>query len=157
MKTTFLFPAPLRKVGWLLFIPSLLAVVLLQIFEYEQDITVWVPALANHDIFGEPEVFAMIENNITDEILFSMIIIGGILAGFSKLRAEDEFTALLRYESLVYATYANFAVMLVATLTVYGTFYLNVLIANVFTLLFFFLARFQYKLYQLKKMQGDDQ
>ena len=154
MRITFLFPASLRKVGWWLFIPALITLILLSIVNYEAGRTVWVPALANGEIFGQPKFFTMIENDITDEILFSMIIAGGVMAGFSRLRTEDEFTAQIRYESLVYATYVNFAVMLFATLTVYGTYYFNVLIANMLTLIVFFPGPVSIQIVQTGKNAG---
>ena len=159
MKSTFLFPAPIRKLGWLLFIPALLATLFLRIVQTETSTEIPLPvfAVASGEILSKPQFFTFIENDVTDEILMSMIIIGGILAGFSKLRHEDELTGRIRYESLVYAVYLNFAVMLAATLFIYGTYYFDVLLANVFTLLFFFLLRFQFKLHQLNKIPGDDQ
>ena len=159
MKSTFLFPAALRKIGWLLFAPALVAAIVLRVtgYDFNSDPGLKVFAVAANELFSESAAFTVIENNFTDELLLIMIIVGGILAGFSRLRHEDELTANIRYESLVYAVYLNFAIMLAATLFVYGTYYLDVMIANLFTLLFFFLLRFHLMLYRLNKIPSDDQ
>jgi hypothetical protein len=59
--------------------------------------------------------FKFIENSILDEILTIGIIVGGILVGFSKLKEEDEMISKIRYESLVWATYLNYAIILFLT------------------------------------------
>jgi hypothetical protein len=94
---------------------------------------------------------------IGDEVLLSCLIIGGLLVGFSRLKHEDEYTSQIRYESLVWATYFNFGIMLLATVFVYGTAYFNVLVANVFTLLLFFIVRFHIKLSQINKAARDEE
>ncbi|MFY7756938.1 MAG: hypothetical protein ACOVP9_00950, partial [Flavobacterium stagni] len=62
----------------------------------------------------------------------------------------------IRYESLVWATYLNYGIILFTTLFIFGIAYMNVLIHNLFTLLFFFILRFHYRIYKLSKA-GDDE
>lgn len=156
MKTHYLFPAIFRKIGWLLFVPSLATAALLRAtgFQFEDAIPARVFALYDSGILSDPQAFRMISNPIADEILLTLIIAGGILAGFSRLPNEDEMTQSIRYESLVWAVYANFAIMLLATWFLYGSIYFDVLIANMFTVLFFFLIRFQVMLYRVSKTDG---
>jgi hypothetical protein len=112
-----------------------------------------VIAVVNSDILSAAGFMTVIKNGIIDEVLLVLIIIGGLLVGFSKLRDEDELSAKIRYESLVWAVYVNFGVMLFATIFIYGTYYFDVLIANVFTMLFFFIVRFHVMLHKLKKIR----
>lgn len=159
MKTHFLFPRPFKKIGWLLFVPSLAIAVYLTLsgFNFDNHLNAKVFALFNDEIFGQPQIMTITENSISDEILLSLIIIGGLLVGFSKLKNEDEFIAKIRYESLVWAVYVNFAVMLFATIFVYGMYYFDVMIANMFTVLFFFIIRFHVMLYKLQIQNGDEE
>jgi hypothetical protein len=116
-----------------------------------------VIAVVNSDILSAAGFMTVIKNGIIDEVLLVLIIIGGLLVGFSKLRDEDELSAKIRYESLVWAVYVNFGVMLFATIFIYGTYYFDVLIANVFTMLFFFIVRFHVMLHKLKKSADDEE
>lgn len=158
MKTHFLFPSRFRTIGYAMFIPAFTAALLIQFSNagYDSLLSANVLALASGEVFSDPVYFGVIENSIVDELVLVMLIVGGVLAGFSKLKVEDEFTGQIRYESLVWATYANFAVMILATLFVYGTYFLTVMMANLFTLLLFFLIRFEIKL-KASKNDSDDQ
>ena len=161
MKTRFLFPRQFRTIGWILFVPSFIVGIFtlsgLNFFIDEQTLNAKVFALFNQDFLGDPQVLVIIENSIADEILVAMIIIGGLLTVFSKVRQEDEMIAKIRYESLVWAAYLHFAVMLLATFFIYGLFYVPVMIANMFTLLLFFIIRFHIMLYKLNKSVADEE
>ena len=159
MKTHFLFPRHFKNIGWLLFVPALIAAVILPFTDHqlESDLQANVFAFIDDNLLGPTVYFSVIENAVVDEILLSMLIIGGLFIGFSRLRNEDEMSGQLRYESLVWAAYVNFAVMLFATLFIYGGYYFQALIANVFTLLFFFIIRFHLMLYKAKKSADDEE
>jgi hypothetical protein len=100
--------------------------------------------------------FKLIKNSIVDEILTIGIIVGGILVGFSKLKEEDEMISKIRYESLVWATYVNYGIILFLTLFLFGLPYLYVLFYNMFTLLLFFIIRFHYMIYKLNSTNHDE-
>lgn len=159
MKKNFLFPHKLKKLGWLLFVPSLIIGTILRVkcFPFEHHLNIKVFALVSDEIFSKETYFSIIQNSVLDEIFLILIIIGGILVGFSKVKNEDELISKIRYESLVWATYFNFGIMLLATFFVYGGIYFDVLIANVFSMLFFFIIRFHYMLYNLQKSIQDEE
>ncbi len=159
MKTHFLLPNQFKKIGWFLFIPSLIASFLISVANLNIDdyLVVKVFAFTNDDILGPKKYFSFINNSIADELLLFGLVVGGILVGFSKLKIEDEFTSKIRYESLVWATYLNYGLILFFTIFVYGLSYLNVLFFNTFTLLLFFIIRFHYQIYKLNKTSGDDE
>lgn len=158
MKTKFLFPNKFKTLGWLLFLPALITSVIISIFEIDIDQKWRIKVFAFSDTFilNSKQYFTWIENGILDEVLLFCLIIGGILIGFSKLKFEDEFSLKIRYESLVWATYLNYGLILFFTLFLYGLSYLNVLLYNTFTLLFFFILRFHYMIYKQNKSLQDD-
>lgn len=159
MKTHFLFPNTCKKIGWLLFIPSFVASSYLSVSNLSID-KYWVVnvfSIVNSDILGPNKYFSVTSNSIVDEVMLFGLIIGGILVGFSKLKIEDEFTSKIRYESLVWATYLNYGLVLFFTFFIYGVSYLNVLFFNTFTLLLFFIIRFHYLIYKLNKTANDDE
>lgn len=153
MKTNFLFPNEFKKIGWVLFTPSFITMVigLFLGFDYENILTLKVFALYNDSFIGKNCLFCFIKNGIFDEIISLFIILGGVLIGFSKLKYEDEYISKIRYESLVWATYFNFALILFFTLFFFGIIYLNVIFVNIFSSLVFFIVRFHYLIYKLKK------
>jgi hypothetical protein len=158
MKTTFLFPNHYKIIGWILFIPSILIMLYSGIFRIEEAdlFNVNVFAIYQDSIGNIPGFFKIIENNIFDELVIILSIIGGLLICFSKLKNEDEYISKIRFESLVWATYLNYAIILFFTIFVFGFTYLNVLFYNIFTLLLFFIIRFHYCIYKLNKMNLDD-
>ncbi len=159
MKTHFLFPNSFKKIGWLLFVPSItLTIVFLSIgTNFDSYLNVTTFAIYQETIGQKPGFFSLIENSILDELLTFGMIVGGIFVGFSKLKNEDEYISKIRYESLVWATYLNYGLILFFTAFVFGMPYLNVLFHNMFTLLLFFIIRFHYKIYQLNKATHDDE
>ncbi|WP_162126150.1 hypothetical protein [Flavobacterium phycosphaerae] len=159
MKTHFLLPNKFKVVGWFLFVPCFVFSILVSILNINLDsyLKVKVFAFTETGIMEPDSYFTFTENSIADELLLFGLIIGGILIGFSKLKTEDEFTSKIRYESLVWATYLNYGLILLFTIFIYGISYLNVLFYNTFTLLLFFIIRFHYQIYKLNKTTGDDE
>ncbi len=80
-----------------------------------------------------------------------MIIISSLLVAFSEEKSEDEYISKIRLESLVWAVYFNFAILLLSFLFVYGLYFLWVMIFNMFTVLLFFIVRFNWQISKLKK------
>ncbi len=114
-------------------------------------------AIINDQIFNNSKYFRVIENGILDEISTIFMIVGGIFTGFSKTKNEDEYISKFRYESLVWATYFNFGMLLFTTIFMYGIPYFYVLTANICAMLFFFIIRFHFKFYQLNKSLKDEE
>ncbi|AWA28594.1 hypothetical protein HYN48_00025 [Flavobacterium magnum] len=159
MKTPFLFPNSFKRIGWILFIPAFALCLYFSVMNVDTDalLQVNVFALLNDGLFGESKYFGVIRNSIIDELLLFCLIIGGIFICFSKLKREDEFISRIRYESLVWAVYINYGIVLLLAATIYGLPFMNVLFYNTFTMIFFFIIRFHYKLYQLKKAATDEE
>lgn len=159
MKTHFLFPNKYKKIGWIIFLPGLLMqlVSLACDINLDDNLNTKVFAIYQEGIGTKSGFFNIIENGITDELLTISLLIGGILICFSKLKTEDEYISKIRYESLVWATYLNYGLIIFFTLFIYGMPYLNVLFYNMFTLILFFMIRFHYMIYKLNKATNDDE
>ena len=161
MKNHFLFPNSFKKIGWILFVPSF--IFSLYILTIDDSFTIDalninVLAIYNDGLFkSDNAFFKIIENNIGDELYVIGLIVGGILIGFSKLKNEDEMISKIRYESLVWATYFNYAIIILFTIFFFGIGYYSILMFNTFTLLLFFIIRFHYKIYQLNNISNDDE
>ena len=158
MKTRFLFSQQYKSVGWFLLIVGILLGIILMLndFEYPTIEMPVYPLIGEHDVFSKPPL-EWSKNNISDEIAAILIIIGGILVSFSKTKDEDEYISKIRMESLIWATYVNYIVLFIAILFVFDLTFFNVMICNMFTILLFFIARFQFMLYKFKKSVTDEE
>ena len=152
MKVNYLFPSKYKKIGWLILIPTFILGLYTVITEFEPEfLDVNVFAILNEGIFSDDKLFELINNNILNEILGVLVIISAILVAFSREVDEDEYISKIRLESLVWATYVNYSIMLLSFLFVYGFSFLWVMIFNMFTLLIFFIIRFNWQVVKFRK------
>ncbi|MFH2143327.1 MAG: hypothetical protein ABIJ97_12960 [Bacteroidota bacterium] len=157
MKANYLLPNRFKKIGWVLFIPVAIISLIWTIIPYESNFfNINVFAIINNEILKETEYFIFIKNNIQDEILGILIIVSLIFIAFSKEKNEDEFILKIRLESLVWATYFNYAILLIAIILVYNFAFFWVLVLNMFTVLIFFIIRFNWAIYKSKKSITDE-
>jgi uncharacterized protein YacL len=158
MKSKFLFSHKYKPLGWFLFLTGMVlgTVLLLNDIEYPNwEIQVF-PLISENDIFSNP-AFELSSNNVSDEIASILVIIGGILVSFSKTKDEDEYISKIRMDSLIWATYVNYFVLILAILFVFDLSFFNVLIYNMFTVLLFFMLRFHYVLYKSKRIVSNEE
>lgn len=157
MKTKLLFPNKFKKIGWIILIPSSVLGLLIMFFDLEIGfLDVKVLAIISDKFTNSINFFSLIKNNITDEIIGISFIIGAILVAFSKEKYEDEFIAKIRLESLVWATYTNYLILILCILFVYDLSFFTVMVFNMFTILIFFIIRFYYMLFRSNKSISHD-
>jgi hypothetical protein len=158
MKTNYLFPYQIKKIGWILFIPGIILGFFFLIDQSEPNfLNVTVFSIARQAIFDDNVFFTLTQDNILDEIIGLLLIIGAILIAFSKEKFEDEFISKIRLESLVWAIYLNYAVLILAIIFIYDMTFFWVIVLNMFTLLFFFIFRFNWALIKSKKQIRDEE
>ncbi len=157
MKTRYLFPNSYKKIGWILLVIGLILgiVLLVNDFEYPSyEIKVWTP-IKSGALF-ESDRNHLIETNIFTEIAIFLITAGGLLVAFSKEKIEDEYIQKIRVESLIWATFVNYIILLIATLLLFDFNFLTFMTINMFSLLLLFIVKFQWELYRLKKMDKNE-
>jgi hypothetical protein len=152
MKSKLLLPNYMKRIGWMILVPSIIfgILVLFEIVNF-RFLDVKVFALYSSMILEDDIIMGIYKSNIADEILLILCILGGIFIAFSKEKQEDEFIAKIRLESLVWAIYINYAVLIFCTLFFYGFGFYYVMIFNMLTILLFFIIRFYLILYLSKK------
>ncbi len=158
MKLNYLFPYRFKRIGLLILIPF----VLLGLYVVNNDIEpevfdLNVPAIFVDEFLGEKFVVGMTENNVLNEIIGVILILSFLLVAFSKEKQEDELIAKIRLESLVWATYVNYAILLAAMIFVYGISFLWVMIFNMFTILLFFIIRFNWQVRKFNKSMSHEE
>ncbi|MBJ6367074.1 hypothetical protein [Snuella sedimenti] len=131
MKTNFLLPYKYKKYGGILFILGIIFGIILQITDSDQEIF-------DFDFITD------FGYNFLDEVISILIILGGLILGFSKEKIEDEFIYKLRKDSLVWAIIFNYTILLFAIVFFYDGNFFSVMIYNMFTPLIFFIIRFNF-------------
>lgn len=159
MKSKYLFSHKLKPLGWILFSIGIVLGIILLInnFDYPDWEVKVFPLIGSNGIFSTTKTFAWSLNNISDEVVAILIIVGGILVSFSKTKTEDEYIAKIRMESLIWATYVNYIILVLAIIFVFDMAFFNVMIFNMFTILFFFIIRFHFMLYKTKSLIGNEE
>ena len=154
MKLNFLFPNKFKRIGWFTLIPSAIIGLLTLIYEYEPSFFDFnVPAIFVDELFSfNKKTFRMVTNNILNEILGVLIIISTFLVAFSKEKSEDEYISQIRFESLAWAVYFNYTILILTFLFIYDFAFLWVMVFNMFTVLLFFIVRFNWQIFKLKKI-----
>lgn len=144
MESNYLLQNKYKKIGWLLLIVGLLGGIFMYAtgFEPNEYIKVKVFSIYEDPIFGKSKFFTIVEKGIFDELVSILIIVGGLIVGFTKEKIEDEFIYKIRKDSLVWALIVNYIVLLVAVVFVYDITFLHVLFFNMFTPLIIFIIRF---------------
>jgi hypothetical protein len=152
MKLNYLFPNKYKKIGWLIFIPFAIIGLTTLIFEFEPNsLDFNMPAIFINKLFGDKHFIGIVNNNVLNEILSVLIILSSLLVAFSKEESEDEYISKIRLESLVWAVYLNYAILLISFLFIFNMSFLWVMIFNMFTILLFFIIRFNWQISKLKK------
>ncbi|WP_259014818.1 hypothetical protein [Emticicia fluvialis] len=154
MEARFLFPHHYKLIGWIIAIPSLALGLFIMLGNYELDwLTVKLPfhyyftdtfTFGNSKVNTDEEVSVL---NLTDEVASVGTIIGLLFVAFSRVKIEDEYVSKIRLESLQWAIYLNFGLLILATIFIHGSAFFNVIVYNMFTPLLFFIIRFHYILF----------
>ncbi|WP_373019063.1 hypothetical protein [Muriicola sp.] len=141
-----LFPNRFKALsGWIFYLALIAGSYLWFTDQFDDLLVVPVPDLFSTDSFLNQDGI-WIENGILDELLTIIIIVSGIIHSFSREKIEDELIAKLRLDSLIWSLYVNYAIMILATLLIFGLAYFHVLVFNLFTIILFFNLRLRFAL-----------
>ncbi|MEI7803044.1 MAG: hypothetical protein D4R43_01770 [Sphingobacteriales bacterium] len=152
--TRYLFPHQCKKIGWIIFLISLVLVVVS--FFIDTSNSTWFDwkIFIGYDggfFQDQPKILKWGIENVYPTLIGILLIAGATLAGFSKEKNEDEFIAKLRLESLLWAVYINYGLLILCFLFIYGITFLSVMEFNMFTVLIIFLIRFNFLLFRNSK------
>ncbi len=151
MNTKQLFPSRFKKIGWFIFVPSLLLGIL-SLTNLLNLPEISLPVFYNSGFpFNNEETgfFKNTEVAIFPNLFGILIIVGGILVGFSKEKIEDEYISILRLKSVFWSLIVTYTIVLILFLTVFGSFFFTIMLINIFLPLILYIFRFNYLL--LKK------
>lgn len=136
MKNRFLFPHQYRRIGWFIFIPSLVLGLACMYADFRF-------RFLEFDLGVQKSLFDSDSLNFTDEIASIGLIVSLLFIAFSKEKIEDEWISQLRLESLQFAIYLNYAVLSLQILLVHNTAFFDIMVYNMFSVLLLFILRFR--------------
>lgn len=144
-----LLPNRFKMIGWFIFIPSLILglISLSGVMNFE----VSLPVIYNSGFFNDENqgFFKTAEIDLFPNLIGLLIIIGGVLVGFSKEKIEDEYISSLRLKSVFWSLIVSYSIVFILFFTVFGSLFLSVMILIMFLPLVLYVFRFNYLL--LKK------
>lgn len=147
MKKPLLLPNQYKIYGWVLFTIS----IVLGYFALYEEFKI----TGLHLINKQPGSFLDFSDyNLTNELALIGVIIGLLMVCFAKEKQEDEFIAYIRLQSWQWSVLVSYIFLIIITLFVYGSDFFAFLFYNAFTLLFVFILKFNFRLYQ-SKGEGD--
>lgn len=144
MKQIKLFPHSFQRIGYVLLVPFLAMGIAYMFWDYN------LPWL-EFKIPGDGTLEFSASHNFTDEVASVGLIISLGFIAFSREKIEDEAIQYFRLEALQWAVYANYLVLIISIVAVYGTNFFQVMAYNMFTVLIIFVLRFRYVLFQYNK------
>lgn len=151
MNSRFLFSHKFKIAGLILLLPALALGVLFLFFNYEPAFFDWhVFAIADVG-FNDAVYFDVIENNVTNELAGILLIVSMVFVAFSREKQEDEYISKIRLESLLWATYINYGILVLSLVFLYNFAFFWVMIFNMFTLLIIFIVRYYIMLNKMKR------
>jgi hypothetical protein len=116
-----------------------------------------VPSVFIDNMFGDDKFFGKQNNNLLDEIIGVLLIISLLFIAFSKEKIEDEFISKIRLESLVWAVYVNYIILIFSFVMFYDFAFMYVMIFNMYTILLFFIIRYYWQIGGMKKIMADEE
>ncbi len=162
MKNSMLLPYRFKKIGWAVFIPTLLfgIFVALQEFDTANSAKMIEQLIKKGKVDPTVEEINSFINGVQpwlNNLLIIGILCGSLFITCSREKVEDEMIARIRLDALLLALYANTAIIAIAALATYGLAFVDIMIYNLFTLPLLFLVILRYRLWRLKKTTRNEE
>lgn len=141
MLTKMLLPRRFQLIGWIMFFPLAILLVLNGFYDYEIDWLTW-------DNFRSGDIFNTSNENFTNEISIVGTFLSLFFIAFSKEKQEDEYIQKLRLDSLLIAFYVYGLLTVLGTLVFYSVGYLEFMGFNMFSIQLVFILRFRWVMYR---------
>ncbi|GAB6983180.1 hypothetical protein [Prevotella dentasini] len=157
MKRDYLLPHIFRKIGWTVFVPSLVVVLLLitDSVEWLQDDLLVLPTFhltsSGHFFGSGVDAFRFGKEEMGYELMTCLALASAYMICFSREKVEDEFVEHLRMHSLLWALKMNTVLFMVFTWFCFGVGYMIMVVLSMFSIFFFFHFRFLYELHKMRR------
>lgn len=151
MTEAFLLSNKFRKFGYISLLPAFLIFILKQVLKFELDF-LYLKVFAIQSLFFETKSFTWIHSDMSDEIIAISFIIGLSIIAITKEKQELEEINTLRISAASRAVIINCFFVIFGLLFFYGFAVMNILIINLFSLLFLYIVIFRILLHRYMKL-----
>ncbi|MCR9014050.1 hypothetical protein [Aquiflexum gelatinilyticum] len=141
MLTKILLPHKFQMIGWILFFPLAILLVLNGFYDYEINWLTW-------NNFRSGDILNSSNENFTNEISIVGTFLSLFFIAFSKEKQEDEYIQKIRLDSLLIAFYVYGLLTVFGTLVFYSVGYLEFMGFNMFSIQLVFIIRFRWVMYR---------
>lgn len=144
MKDKYLLPYRSRRIGLMLIF---LHIPIRAIWE------IYYPDIDEHRLPTMPEDSILFTNAHLFYLASSLLVLTGLfLIAFSKEKVEDEQISKLRLDSLRWAIYVNYTLLILSLIFTNGINFIDMLRLNLWVPLMFFIIRFRWVIYSQNKL-----
>lgn len=131
-----LFPPAFHILGWILFIPALIAGFLIYV-----------------DVL---RLTSILETVVNDAVIIG-IALGSLLIVCSKEKSEDEMTRAIRLSALLNALYVYVILLITSTIMINGVEFMEFAIANLVLFPIIYVLIFRLEMHRFHKITGDEE
>jgi hypothetical protein len=146
MKNKLLFPPGFRIMGIVLLILSTILFIVWLKYDFQFSFLQTKPIQPANSISGIFE-----DNNLTNELIGTGLLLGLIFIAFAKEPIEDERTQMLRLQSLQISHYLNYLLFAILLFGVNGISFLGMMLYLPYLFLVTFIAVYYFRLHLLPK------
>jgi ABC-type multidrug transport system permease subunit len=117
------------------------------------DLSVNIPVFYNSGFLFSQEkecFFTTTHVDLLSNLSGALIIIGGVLIGFSKEKQEDEYLMQLRLKAVFVSLLWSYSIVLLLFLTVFGMMFFSLMVISMFLPLVIYVFYWSYLLYNEK-------
>lgn len=153
MKKTYLLPHHYKNIGWVLFLPALFISVL-RLVGILPECNVSIPVLYNSGFIfsSKPKgFFVSADVDLVSNCFGALLMIGGLLVGFSQEKIEDEYIASMRLKALLRSFLVYYLLMFILFISVFGIDFLWILFVAFYLPLVSYILYFHYLLWRNEK------
>jgi hypothetical protein len=140
MKHKLLISNRFKVIGLLLSLPSLALGIAVRFFHFSFEFLIFP--------VSPKGLFENSQQDWTDELALSGLIVGLLFIAFAREKQEDEFISRIRMESLQWAVLINYILLVLATWLIYDVAFIDVMMYNMLTVLIIFILRFHIVLWR---------
>lgn len=149
MNFKFFLPHKIKIVGMFLFILGIISSYLRFGLGIKPSFLT-VSVFSIYSSFLETKTFQIITNNISEEIVILLLLIGLLLINFSKEKSESDLVTSFRFKALINSILINSVILIFSTLFVYGFAFVSVLMVNMFSQLILYQIIFRFLIFRNK-------
>lgn len=150
MKNLLLLPRRCRPIGCILLPLSVALMVAFYSFNFSVGLLKYNPDQKETGLFSPQNDFILSKTfsaDYTGTVGMVLTFVSLFMIAFSREKREDEYVGFVRLRALQISVYANYIILGLIALTLFGTSFLMVMEVNLFTIPILFIIIYQYLLH----------